>query len=181
MGLQSKMKNWSLENKQIHNLTELSIIQTRVAWWGKCSSSLCLSSGAFSGIQISKSTMVGAISNLSEHTFWGQHLESTAVIVFSWPFTFVWTAGNMFSLKNHVKYGDTFLAAKTFLKDYSFSIFNRTKLNNGCMPESVMPKHIPCNHQLHQCGSVHRCIMKNKHLLGYKRSLPYIVYNYVFL
>lgn len=139
MGLQSKMKNWSLEKNQIHNLIELSIIQTCVAWWEKYSSSLCLSSGAFSGIQISKSTMVGAISIPSEHTFWGQHLESTAVIVFSWPFTFVWTEGNIFSLKNHVKYGDTFLAAETFLKDYSFSIINRTKLNKGYMPSQLCP------------------------------------------
>lgn len=96
MSLQSKMKNWSLENKLIPNLTELSIIQTWATWWEKCSSSLCLSSGAFSGIQISKGTMVGAISIPSECTFWGQHLESNAMIVFSWPFTFVWTAGNIF-------------------------------------------------------------------------------------
>ena len=84
-----------------------------------------------------------------------------------------------FSLMNHVKYGDTFLATRAFLKDYSFSIFYRTKLNKGYLPESIVPKHIPCNHQLNQYDSVHRYIMKNKHLLVYKRSLP-SVYNYAF-
>lgn len=150
-------------------LNRLSIMQTCVARREKGSSSSRLSSGAFNGIRVSKSIM-GGVSIPSEHAFWGQHSESTVATVCHWPFTFVWTARNIF-LKNHVKCGAIVLATTAFLKHYSSSIFNRLPKQTKMVWQCLL--HPDISFAITNFTNI-------AHLLVYKSSLHYIVCNQIF-